>query len=168
MQSTVQSRHSQSTRLKNIQHLLSAYLLLIITGLLWSQTTVALDPIYEGGSPRAAIRGYDTVAYFTENKPVKGSKEYSTSYKGATWHFSSQENLELFLTDPEKYAPQYGGYCAYAVARNTTASIKPKYFTIYDGKLYLNYNKGVQKRWLKDKGGYIEKANDNWPELLKE
>lgn len=141
--------------------------LLVFATALWSKPSYAVDPIYEGGSPRAAIRGYDTVAYFSENRPVKGSKEHTTEYKGATWHFSSEKNLQTFLQAPEKYAPQYGGYCAYAVARNTTASIKPEFFTIHDGKLYLNYNKGVQKRWLKDKSGYIKKADRHWPELLE-
>ncbi len=115
----------------------------------FSAAAHAVDPIYEGGSPRAAIKGYDTVAYFTEGKPVKGRAEFSTTYMDATWHFSSEQNLQLFITNPEKYAPQYGGYCAYAVSRNTTASIKPDIFNIHDGKLYLNYNAGVQRRWLK-------------------
>lgn len=131
-----------------------------------SLPTFAVDAIYEGGSPRAAIKGYDTVAYFTQNKPVKGKKEYSTDYKGAKWLFSSEENLQLFIDNPEKYAPQYGGYCAYAVSRNTTASVKPDVFNIHEGKLYLNYNKGVQKRWLKKLEKNIGKANNNWPELL--
>jgi len=135
--------------------------------LLLSVSSLAIDPIYTGGATRAAIKGYDTVAYFTEGKPVKGLAQYSVQYQDATWHFSSEENQQLFMAAPEKYAPQYGGYCAYAIARGTTASIKPKYFTVHHGKLYLNYNKGVQKRWQKDKRGYIKKANKNWPGLLE-
>jgi YHS domain-containing protein len=143
----------------------------IFCGLLLSLSSfsvVALDPIYSGGSARAAIRGYDTVAYFTQGKAIKGSEDISHEYLGATWWFSSEEHRQLFIDSPEEYAPQYGGYCAYAVSRNTTASIKPEVFNVSDGKLYLNYNAGVQKRWLKNKGERIEDANDYWPELLKE
>jgi len=143
----------------------------IFYGLLLSLSSfsaLALDPIYSGGSARAAIKGYDTVAYFTQGKAVKGHKDISYEYLGATWWFSSEEHRQLFINSPEKYAPQYGGYCAYAVSRNTTASVKPKVFNVSDGKLYLNYNAGVQKRWLKNKEERIEDANDYWPELLKE
>jgi len=134
--------------------------------LLIASSAFAAKPIYSGGKERAAIRGYDPVAYFVENEPIKGSKDFVFEYEGATWMFSNEENRELFVNDPKKYTPQYGGYCAYAVARGTTASIKPEFFTIEDGKLYLNYSKSVYKRWLKKKGDYIEKANKNWPEVL--
>jgi YHS domain-containing protein len=133
----------------------------------FSHAAFALDPIYVGGSDRAAIKGYDTVAYFTEGKAVAGKKEYTHEYMGATWYFASKEHLEKFIAAPEKYAPQYGGYCAYAISRNTTASIKPEVFNIYEGKLYLNYNAGVQKKWLKNKEERIETADQHWPELLK-
>ncbi len=128
----------------------------------------ALDPVYTGFFSNDAIKGYDTVAYFTENKPIKGSKEFSLEYKGANWLFSSQENLALFKANPEMYAPQYGGYCAYAVSQNNTASIKPELFTIHEGKLYLNYNKSINDKWVKDKVSYIEAADKNWPGLLAE
>ena len=136
--------------------------------LLLAQLAHAAKPVYSGGRERAAIRGYDAVAYFVENKPVKGSEEFSIEHKGANWYFSSAENRDLFLSDPEKYEPQYGGYCAYAIARDTTASSKPEYFTIHEGKLYLNYSKSVYKRWLKDMEGYIEDADGNWPTVLGE
>ena len=125
----------------------------------------AIKPIYSGGSERAAIRGYDPVAYFTENKPLKGSKDFSVEYLGATWLFVSANNRQLFIDDPEKYMPQYGGYCAYAVAKKSSASIKPEYFTIHDGKLYLNFSKSVYKKWLKDKKKYIADADRNWPKV---
>ncbi len=134
----------------------------------FSQFAHAIDPIYTAFLSDTAIKGYDTVAYFTENKPVKGNEKHSTEYKGATWLFSSAENLALFEASPEKYEPQYGGYCAYAVANNTTASIKPHLFTVHDGKLYLNYNKSVNDKWVADKQSFIEKADQNWPKLLKE
>jgi len=131
-----------------------------------SLSASALEPTYTGFFSDKAIRGYDTVAYFTEGKPVKGSNEFSTEHNGATWLFSSKRNLELFLADPTQYAPQYGGYCAYAVANNATASIKPELFTIHQGKLYLNYSKGINEKWLANKEDYIADADVNWPTLL--
>ena len=113
-----------------------------------------------------AIRGTDTVAYFTEGKPIAGLDKYATEWQGATWKFSSQNHLDLFKANPEKYAPQYGGYCAYAVSRNTTASIKPEFFTVYREKLYLNFNKGVYKRFIKNKNKHIARADKNWPDVL--
>ncbi len=145
---------------------LPVILLVVIIGLLTSGTALALDPVYTGFFSNKAIKGYDTVAYFTENKAIKGSQEYSFDYKGAQWLFSSAENLALFKADPEKYEPQYGGYCAYAVSQNQTASIKPELFTIHEGKLYLNYNKSINDKWLKEKENYIESANEHWPTLL--
>lgn len=138
----------------------------IIVGLIFTSTAFAVKPIYSGGKERAAIRGYDPVAYFVLNQPVKGSADFSLEHKGATWLFSSQDHLDKFKADPEKYTPQYGGYCAYAVSRNATASIKPEYFTIYEDKLYLNYSKSVYKKWMKDKKGYISSADEKWPALL--
>ena len=142
--------------------------LLLLSGLLFSTTAMALDPTFTALFSKEAIRGYDTVAYFTEGKPVKGKKEFSTKYNEATWLFSSQENLDLFLSDPVKYAPQYGGYCAYAVANETTASTQPELFTIHNGKLYLNYSKSVNDTWLEDKEEFIAEADKNWPVLLAE
>lgn len=114
-----------------------------------------------------AINGYDTVAYFTQNKPVKGSDSFTTSYEGATWKFASKEHLALFKADPTKYAPQYGGYCAYGVAQGYLVSIEPEQFSIIDGKLYLNYDAGVQKKWTKDPAGYNQTATAKFSDLLK-
>ena len=113
-----------------------------------------------------AIRGYDPVAYFTQGRPVKGSSDLTLEYKGATWMFSSAENKQAFVEMPEKYAPQYGGYCAYAVSQGYTASIDPEAWTIVDDRLYLNYNKDVREKWSRDIPGYIRKANANWPGVL--
>ncbi len=110
-----------------------------------------------------AIRGYDTVAYFTESKAVKGSKEFTTNWNNADWYFSSKENLVLFKQNPEKYAPQYGGYCAYALAHEHVANTDPEAWKIVDDRLFLNYNKGVQEKWSKDIPGFIKKADDYWP-----
>lgn len=113
-----------------------------------------------------AIRGYDTVAYFTQNKPVKGDETITTQWNGATWHFSSEEHKQLFVAQPEKYAPQYGGYCAYGIANDYVVKIEPDQWQIVDDKLYLNYDKRIQGRWAKDISGYIEAADRKFDELL--
>ncbi len=114
-----------------------------------------------------AIRGYDPVAYFTAGQPTPGNSEFTHDWQGATWQFSSAENRDLFSGDPEQYAPQYGGYCAWAVKEGTTAPIDPQAWKIVDGKLYLNLNPSIQKRWQKDIPGHIAKADQNWPDVLK-
>jgi hypothetical protein len=124
------------------------------------------DPVYKDGSGQA-IRGYDPVAYFTESKPVKGSERFTFPWMGATWKFSSAANRDEFMKDPMHYSPQYGGYCSYAVSQGHTASIDPEAWRIVDGKLYLNYSKGIQTSWQQDVQGYIQKANRNWPDLHK-
>ena len=113
-----------------------------------------------------AIRGYDTVAYFTEGEPVEGSEDFTTEWEGATWRFASQEHLDLFEADPEKYAPQYGGYCAYGVAKDSLVKIEPDLWTIVDGKLYLNYDDGVQEKWERDIEGFIASADEKFEGLL--
>jgi YHS domain-containing protein len=114
-----------------------------------------------------AIRGYDPVAYFTEGKAVEGSSDHEVEWNGATWRFASAENAETFRADPEAYAPQYGGYCAWAVSQGKTASVDPEQWHIENGKLYLNYNADVQKTWLSDIPGFVEKADANWPTVLE-
>ena len=114
-----------------------------------------------------AIRGYDPVAYFTDGRPVKGSPQFTHQWRGATWHFASAENRDRFAAAPEKFAPQYGGYCAYGVAQGYAVSIDPAAWSIVDGKLYLNYSRSVREDWNKDIPGYIRKANANWPGVLK-
>ena len=113
-----------------------------------------------------AIKGYDTVAYFTESKAVKGSDQFQTTWKEAKWKFASKANLDAFKANPEKFAPQYGGYCAYGVAQGYLVKIEPEEFKVIDGKLYLNYDEDVSKKWKKDTAGYIKTANKNFPEAL--
>ncbi len=115
-----------------------------------------------------AIKGIDPVAYFKKSKPVKGQESFSFEWKGANWLFSSAENRDLFASNPEKYAPQYGGFCAWAVGQGNLVSIDPEAWKIVDGKLYLNYNKQVQKTWEEDIPGNIAKANANWPAILNQ
>lgn len=123
-------------------------------------------PIYTAKNSNVAVGGHDPVAYFTLGEPTEGSAEFTTIYQGAEFQFVSQENLDTFLAAPETYAPQYGGYCAYAVANGQTAKGNPDNWSIVDGKLYLNLNSGIQRRWNKDQSGYISKANVEWPGLV--
>lgn len=120
-----------------------------------------------GGRTDTAINGYDTVAYFTVGKPVKGQDQLSTEWMGARWKFSSQAHLDLFKANPEKFAPQYGGYCAFGVSRGYLVKVEPDQFTVRDGKLYLNYDADVQAQWAKDPAGYIRTADEKFPALLK-
>lgn len=151
------------TRPKLISAPLIVLLTLIATLIGPIGPALALDPVFnEGGT---AIRGYDAVAYFTQGKPAEGSAQYVAEYNGAQWRFASAENRDLFAANPEKYAPQYGGYCAWAVANNYIASIDPHAWSIKDGKLFLNFSKFVRARWAVDKAGNIAKADENWPGL---
>ena len=114
-----------------------------------------------------AIRGYDPVAYHLQAQPAKGTPQFSYQWRGATWLFATAENRDRFQAEPERYAPQYGGYCAYAVSKGRTASIDPEAWRVVDGKLHLNYSKGVQKKWEQDVAGNVRKADKNWPGLHK-
>lgn len=147
----------------DLTRILSAMALLLA---LIQPASAAKDPIYTSLFSNNAAGGYDVTGYFTENRAVKGKKKYSTEYMGARWLFASQENLDLFLSDPEKYAPQYGGYCAWAAAQDYTAKGDPEEWSLHDGKLYLNYDAEVKKKWLDDKVNLIVRADQNWPGLL--
>jgi YHS domain-containing protein len=116
---------------------------------------------------QGALRGYDPVAYFKEGKPVEGKKEFTHTWKGADWRFSSLQNKEDFIASPEKFAPQYGGYCAYGLSQGYKAPTDPGAWTIVGDKLYLNYSKGVQQTWNKSQKEFIEKADNNWPQVAK-
>lgn len=126
----------------------------------------AKDAVYTGTFSSLAVSGYDPVAYFAEGKPVEGSGDFEFEWNGATWRFANQSNLDNFKADPQAYAPQYGGYCAWAVSQGYTASTDPEAWRIVDGKLYLNYSKGVQATWVRDIPGNIAKGDKNWPKVL--
>ena len=115
----------------------------------------------------AALRGYDPVAYFTEHRPVEGSTEFTAEYQGSTFRFANKANRDAFAAAPARYAPQYGGYCAFGTAHGHKAAIDPAVFSVVDGKLYLNYDRDVQKQWSGDIPGYITKADANWPEVRR-
>lgn len=116
-----------------------------------------------GKGNKYAIEGYDAVAYFADNKAVKGNKKFEYQYQGKKWHFANAKNLDLFKQNAQKYAPQYGGHCAWRMGVDGVGVYgDPNIWTIVDDKLYLNYNKEVNQRWKKDIPGFINKANDFW------
>ncbi len=127
----------------------------------------ATEPVYQtwrGG----AIDGYDPVAYFTEGKARKGAPEHAYEWNGATWHFASAANLDAFRLEPERYAPRYGGYCAWAVGHAYTARPDPQAWHVADGKLYLNFSPEVQEKWLEKKAELIQSGARNWPAVIRD
>ena len=125
------------------------------------QLTAQQKPVFSKNN--IAVNGYDVVAYFTQSKPVKGDEQHVVNWKETKWLFSSAAHAALFKENPEKYAPQYGGYCAYGCSRGYKAKTDPDAWSIVNGKLYLNYNLQVRDTWTKDIEHYIKKANANWP-----
>ena len=123
--------------------------------------------IFTGLVDGVALGGYDAVSYGEDGGPKPGKAELSTRWKDVTWRFASRANLDAFTAEPEKYSPQYGGYCAFAVARGATAKGDPKVWSKVDGKLYLNISPGVKEMWAKDIPGNIASANANWPGVLE-
>ncbi|HUS98548.1 MAG TPA: YHS domain-containing (seleno)protein [Hyphomicrobiaceae bacterium] len=147
---------------------LAASVALIAVSALEIQSTeaAAKGQINTIGTPGVAIKGYDPVAYFTERRPRAGKKEFSLRHKNAEWRFFSAANRAAFEADPAKYEPVYGGYCAYGVAQGYLVKIEPEAWSIRNGRLYLNYDDGVQKTWSKNPSGYITKADQRWPKLI--
>jgi len=126
---------------------------------------LALEPVNADGHG-VAIHGYDPVAYFEDGGPREGRPEFEHVWAGATWRFATAEHRDRFAANPEAYAPQYGGYCAYAVSENGTADIDPESWAIVEGRLFLNYSPRIQKKWQVDRDARIERADANWPALL--
>lgn len=132
---------------------------------LFAQSAVAAEPpVFATGG--VAINGYDPVAYFTEGKPVKGSADHVVDWSGAKLQFASAEHKAMFEGNPEKFAPKYGGYCAYAVSKGYTAKTEPDAWSIHEDRLYLNYSKSVRALWAARKRHHIKQADANWPGVL--
>lgn len=112
-----------------------------------------------------AIKGFDAVAYFNENLPKQGKTEFVHEWNGAKWQFSNAENRDLFAKSPEKYAPQFGGYCSWAVSHGYTADGDPNAWKIVNGKLYLNYSPKVKEMWEKEQDKLIEDGKKNWEDF---
>jgi hypothetical protein len=143
---------------------LAVAVIVVAVGLVMAFPSTANAPAYNVDKNNVAIKGYDTVAYFTEGSPTKGDKQFVHSWEEATWHFASASNRDLFTANPERYAPQYGGYCALGLSAGEYADIDPESWTIVDGKLYLNKTKDFRKVWRKAPEAYKATADYNWNE----
>lgn len=113
-----------------------------------------------------AVAGHDVVAYFTAGRATPGRADLTAEHEGATYRFSSEANRDAFIAAPSRYLPQYGGYCAFGLARGYKAVIDPKAFTIVDGRLYLNYSPAIQAKWRAQQSADINLANTNWPKVI--
>ena len=142
-----------------------AFVLLLASGIVAPAISVAAGggQLVNRAKDGLALDGYDPVAYFVAGAAIEGRPEFEFSWNGTRYRFATVANKEQFAAAPEKYAPQYGGFCAYAVSRGYTADVDPTAFAVVDGKLYLNYSKRVQRMWQEDVPGNIRKADANWP-----
>lgn len=136
-----------------------------IAGAIATRAAAQAAPVYANDG--VAVDGSDVVAYFTQGAPVQGSPEFVHNWNGTTWYFANAANRDAFAADPAAYAPQYGGYCAWAVSEGYIASTVPEAWRIVDGKLYLNFSSRVQRRWERDIPTRISAADANWPTVLE-
>ena len=146
--------------MKNILKSIAAVLLLTVSA-------YAGELVNVSGASKAAVSGYDTVAFFTDAKPVNGSPFISAEYQGATYFFATEEHKKLFTENPEKYAPQFGGFCAFGVGLDKLFPVDISTWQVRDEKLYLNLNPDILKKFNADFEGNVAKANQNWPGLVK-
>jgi len=147
----------------NSQTKLSVFSLFAFVCLLASNGYAAED--VNKSANQVAIKGYDAVAYFKQGQPVQGNAKYTHEWMNAKWYFSNDEYLREFSAQPEAFAPQYGGFCAFAMSKGQKADTDPKAWTIYDGKLYLNYNQQVKSMWQQNKNANIQKADGYWRQI---
>lgn len=140
------------------------YILFILC--IFSQQAFAGDAVFQKDG--VAIGGYDPVSYHRMQKAGKGDSRHAYQWNNSSWHFTSASNRELFAADPEKYAPRYGGFCAYAASKGALAPTDPQAWTIKDNRLYLNYSIAIRSKWREDIDNNIALANKNWPELSRQ
>ncbi len=141
-----------------------AKIAVLMSVLLLSACSLNGKKVYQ--TQQGALRGFDPVAYFTENKAVQGLAQFSVQNSNSTWYFASLENQQRFEQSPEKYLPQYGGYCAYAMSYGLVVSSDPYAFSIIDNKLYLNYSLDVREKWLKNPQQFIKEADVHWQKKI--
>ena len=141
-----------------------------LAAVLVGSPTVAAPPApaIHTASDGLGARGYDPVAYFTQGQPIKGTAARQVKWGGATWRFASDQSLAAFRADPARYAPQFGGYCAWAVSQHYLAPGDPKFWKIVDGKLYLNANAPAKQLWEADQAEAIRRGKANWPAVLSD
>lgn len=130
------------------------------------RAAAAKAPIWTPLGSNLAVRGWDPVAYVRLRRPARGEAAFSFDWRGATFRFANAAHRDAFRAQPERWAPRYGGYCAWAVSQGYTAGIDPQAWAVVDGRLYLNYNAEIQARWRADIPGHIARANRNWPGVL--
>ncbi len=143
------------------------FISLVLFSILIPSLSIGQNVNFFSNNNGVAIKGFDPVAYFQENKAIEGGNTISYKWSGSIWKFTSEENLEKFKEQPEKFAPQYGGFCAYGASENHLSPTDPEAFTIVDSKLYLNYSKKVKELWIKNTEQRIQKANEYWLTLQK-
>jgi YHS domain-containing protein len=124
------------------------------------------SPVFVERFQNVAAGGYDLTSYFS-GTPTRGAAQFAATHGGYTYHFATAANRARFQANPAAYLPQYGGYCAWATAQGYTAPGRPQFWKVVDGKLYFNYDAGVQRKWERDVPGFIRAANANWPNVLK-
>ena len=149
-----------------LRHMLIALLTIVPLASVPAQANELKSPEIWTDMHGHALKGYDAVAYHLERRPVKGDPAYAVKWKKATWLFANAKNRDAFLANPTKWAPQYGGYCAWGIAEDRTVGINPKIFRIFEGKLYLNLNMKVHREWLEKRHAFISRANEKWPNIL--
>lgn len=157
-------KNSQTT-IKEIKDMKAILQTLAAAVLFAAAATHAADLVNVSGASKAAIDGFDPVAFFTDARPVNGSPFIAADYRGATYYFASEEHKKLFVANPEKYAPQYGGYCAFGVALDKLFPVDITTWQVRDGKLYLNLNHNILKQFNAEFEANVTKANHNWPGL---
>ena len=146
---------------------MKAFLVLSVASLLALSGHAQTKSLLNLDKTGVAIQGYDPVAFFTDNKPVKGKEEFALRHNGATYYFTSKDHRDEFKARPEKYTPAFGGYCAYGVSRNKLVEIDVNAFQIVDSRLLLQYSKGIRDDFNKDTKGNLSKAETNWPGLVQ-
>jgi len=139
--------------------------MILITITFMSMLAGTMGIAYGAPQEPVAIRGYDTVAYFTEGKALEGTEDFTSSWHGMTWFFQSKENRDLFAANPGKYAPQYDGWCAWAMTESRKSFANPEVWKIVDGKLYLNCSQAAFEKWSRDIPGHIKEADENWRKM---
>jgi YHS domain-containing protein len=154
------------TRTLNLRAIAAALAIALPASLPAQPALAAQAPVYTPAFSKLALEGYDPVSYF-DGKPAKGDARFATTHKGVQYRFASAQSLARFRANPEAFLPQFGGYCAWAVAGGYTAKGDPLAWKVVNGKLYLNYDQSVQKRWAADIPGNIAKGDKNWPQVLK-
>lgn len=146
------------------RHFLTLAAVVLLAAMIATRAVAQTAPIYANDG--IAVDGSDVVAYFTQGAPIQGSPEFSYDWNGVIWYFANVANRDAFAADPAAFAPQYGGYCAWAVSEGYTASTVPEAWRIVDGKLYLNFSRRIQGRWERDIPTRIKAADANWPAVL--